>query len=115
VTGKIDSALVEAVCRPHCRFFKPGAKEELSCGGYDFLAAKMSEAMKKPGRETPPASCAHDPRIEKKICAACPFRQNDCDFMSASPPPGSVPCGGYVLILRLLAAGSREAEEWLHD
>ena len=37
------------------------------------------------------------------VCADCPFEANDCDFRSSSPPEGSLPCGGYVLLYLLMS------------
>jgi len=109
--------LVGLVCRPHCRFFRPGEKEELSCAGYDEIARRaaaetIARWTARFGGEVPPPAYAHDPRIERLICDRCEFRADGCDFM-AGPPAGPVPCGGYVLLARLLAAGDREVLGWL--
>jgi len=108
--------LIALVCRPHCRFYRPGAKEELSCRGYDFIAERARAGRIEAWREqfagsTPPVAFDHVARIEAALCPACVFRPEDCDFMS--DVPGAVPCGGYVLLARLLAAHDPEAEEWL--
>jgi len=110
--------LIALVCRPHCRFFKPGAKEEMSCRGFELFRERATEDQvaawtSRLGRETPPQSIEHDPRIEQLICYQCNFREEDCDFMAAEPVPGSAPCGGYVLIARLLTAHGKEIEAWL--
>ena len=39
------------------------------------------------------------------VCGACPFRQEDCDFRSANPPPDAEPCGGYILLALLMREG----------
>ena len=109
--------LVALVCRPHCRFWKPGVKEEMSCGGYDEIAQRAAADLiarwaSQFSKEVPPRECAHDPRIERLICDRCEFRADGCDFM-AEPPAGPAPCGGYVLIKKLAEAGEPEVERWL--
>ena len=106
------------VCRLHCRFYKPDEKEEMSCAGYAFLSRWLSkeravELAQNLGDAATLKEFEHDPRIEAVLCASCPFREEDCDFMSEPPIVGAVPCGGYMLLKRLLAAGSQEVEEWL--
>ncbi len=124
------------VCRPHCRFYRPDEKEELSCQGYNFLrerlpealavevareqsgmvapGPRMSEALKELDSSRPPDHLEHDPRIEAVICAQCEFRAEDCDFMGGEDMPDAVPCGGYVLLARLIEAGVEEVEAWLN-
>jgi len=105
------------ICKPHCRFFKPGEKEKLSCFGYDFIAERAGEAeieaMKAHVGDTPPARFEHDERIEAVLCARCEFREADCDFMGGESMPEAVPCGGYVLLAKLLAQGCEKAREWI--
>lgn len=116
---KDDQELVRIVCERNCRFYKPGEKEEMTCRGYDFLADVMegqgprSRAAIVVKGMSPPKRFEHDPRIEALLCGGCDFRKEDCDFMSGEEIADAVPCGGYVLIARLLANGVAEAEVWL--
>jgi hypothetical protein len=117
--------LIALVCAPHCRFYRRGEKEELSCGGYEFFRERLRarvaaeaartemKALAERGR--PPERFEHDERIELRLCAACSFREEDCDFMSGEEVAGSVPCGGYVLLALLIASGCDEAEAWLNE
>src|SRR3990172_7051115 len=108
--------LVALVCAPHCRFYRAGEKENLSCGGYEFfrerwqervatkvapteVVREMARALAARGR--PPERFEHDERIEAVLCACCEFREEDCDFMSGQNIPGAAPCGGYVLLCLL--------------
>jgi hypothetical protein len=104
---KDDRPLTELVCRRWCRFYRESAKEELTCAGYDFFRGRLKpDAVSGlAGAEEP---IGHDPRIERVLCARCGFRAEDCDFMAEPAPAGAVPCGGYVLLARLLAAGRGE-------
>ncbi len=108
------------VCRPHCRFYRPGEKEELSCEGYNFISARLGDerAMELAGlfeNTRPPESFEHDLRLEALLCGHCEFRAEDCDFMSGEDILDAVPCGGYVCWLRLLEKGVPEAREWLDE
>lgn len=110
--------IVKLVCQPHCRFFRPGAKEDLSCRGFDVIAARATPSQVNKWIEMfaatlPPDSFSHDEQIEKILCAACAFRAADCDFQDPAGPKDAVPCGGYVLLCRLCAAGVTEVREWL--
>jgi hypothetical protein len=125
--------LISLICVPHCRFYRPGEKEEWSCRGYEFFREKWGEGTgdeagpegesvhvaRKIAAEAAPTDIdtdiGHDERIERRLCARCGFREEDCDFMSGGEVPGAAPCGGYVLLGRLLAAAVKEAEEWLDE
>ena len=118
---KTPKEITELVCVPHCRFYRPGEKEELSCAGYDFFSTRLDqEKITRAARDVaaqarPPQRFDHNPRIEALLCKQCEFRTEDCDFMGGEDIPDAVPCGGYVLLARLLAAGLPEAEEWLNE
>ncbi|HUT52355.1 MAG TPA: hypothetical protein VM658_03090 [bacterium] len=122
--------LISLVCVPHCRFYRPGEKEELSCRGYEFFREKWGQgeagkealeaagniaAKAAPTGEVSNEKIEHNERIERLLCARCEFREDDCDFMSGEEIAGTVPCGGYVLLVRLLAQAVNEAEEWLDE
>jgi len=112
--------IVRLVCVPHCRFYREGEKEEMSCEGYNFIKDRMdresgalAESEKLAGAGRPPERFDRDARIEAAVCGRCEFRAADCDFMGGEDLPGSAPCGGYVLLARLLEAGVDEVEDWL--
>jgi len=117
---KLDPEIVALVCRPHCRFFREGEKEELSCKGYDFLVLKLKDGeaagiAKEMTDSSPPERFEHDRRIEAVLCSVCDFRAEDCDFMGEDEVEDPVPCGGYVLIKKLLEKGCGQAEDWIAD
>ncbi len=105
----------EYVCKPYCVFFKDGEKEELACHG-----AIISERLVNNKKILPPYVNANhvkkDIRFEvdddllRLVCGNCPFEAKDCDFRSNSPPKGSVPCGGYLLLFSLKSKGLLTAE-----
>jgi len=117
---KERDAIKALVCAPHCRFYRPGEKEELSCEGHNFISKRLSderalELAKLFENTGPPPRFEHHPRLEEKLCARCEFRAEDCDFMSGEDIPDPVPCGGYVCWVRLLEQGVPEAREWLDE
>lgn len=98
------------VCRPYCLFFKEGRKEEMACRG-----AEVVEKLVLHGQ------IATDglPHFDKNyflwqkyakifagyICATCPFRAEDCDFMSEEPAGPDIvtePCGGFIMLALLI-------------
>ena len=101
----------EYVCRPYCTFYKEGQKEEMACRG-----AELSEILALQKHISP----GELPRFEKNsrlwgryrailgkyVCAKCPFRDKDCDFMSeasGSAPDAEIePCGGFILLVLLI-------------
>jgi hypothetical protein len=104
------------ICKPFCSFYREGAKEELICNG-----ARLLEIFMKRGMVSPEAIAAVNPGplpasgknhdLVEGVCRGCPFRQNDCDFQSETPPRGAEPCGGFILLALLLAKGSISLEK----
>jgi len=47
----------------------------------------------------------HDPVLVAYVCRNCPFKEKDCDYQSACPPPDAEPCGGYILLSLLREKG----------
>ena len=94
------------ICRPFCKFFREGEKEEMACQGARVIEQMVRRKRLDPvllpqHRKTPSLWKNRDPILVAHVCQNCPFREEDCDYQSASPPPDAEPCGGYIL-LRLL-------------
>lgn len=99
----------EYICRPFCEFYKPGVKEELLCQG-----ALLLERLVRQGRLNPqeiqslprdlPLPPVQGTMLEAVVCAGCPFQAEDCDFRSPHPPENARPCGGLLLLERLLCS-----------
>jgi hypothetical protein len=101
-----NEALIRKLCRPYCRYYKQDKNEDLLCRGAVvverlILSGKniFPPAKKKNRHHAGPATRA---LAVNHLCAACAFRQNDCDFAQDGT---SQPCGGFVLILELLEQG----------
>jgi hypothetical protein len=108
----LKAAFAIYLCRPFCSFYRAGAKEEMACQG----ALVLDELVQR-GRLTLaqlPASGEkerhlwqqEDKELEKVLCLACPFAVDGCDFHSALRSVATEPCGGYLLLQLLKAAGT---------
>lgn len=112
--SKID--IQDFICRPFCRFFKEGEKEEMECMG-----AVMIEDLIKNGKLRIDAIPSgekdtslwkkRNPFLVKEVCSRCEFRIDGCDYMSDNPPPDAEPCGGNILLSLLLINEIIRAED----
>lgn len=96
------------ICKPFCSFYVEGAKEELICNGARVLEVLMAKRMLGPGEITAMdrrglPSAWKNPVLEEGVCGNCAFQAEDCDFQSENPPPNTEPCGGYILLVLLVA------------
>ena len=108
---KID--FVDYICRPFCTFFREGEKEEMACRGARMIELLVGEGKLDPAgipplRKSPSVWRRHDVFLGLRVCGACEFRAEDCDYRSESPPEDAEPCGGAILIALLLDSGMIE-------
>jgi hypothetical protein len=104
------------VCEPFCSFYKEGVKEELICNGARLLEILMAKGMLSPDasggvKSLPGIDYGRNSPLETAVCRKCPFRADDCDFQSMTPPQNTEPCGGYILLALLAAKGVVSPEE----
>ncbi len=105
-------ALVHVLCLPFCAYYKPGRNEELRCRG-----ALIVERLMESGRDVVTGGTklinsdeAVSELMIRAVCGACDFREHDCDFAQDRQ---ARPCGGYVLLSRLLGSKSISIEDIL--
>jgi hypothetical protein len=104
-----NKTLVQALCQPHCIYYKPGRNEEAVCRG-----AVVVERLLRAG--TPVAvvlsadkrRTASDESLVTHLCSACDFQEHDCDFMQDR---AATPCGGFLLLEQLLGSGVLALED----
>ena len=100
----------QLICPSLCRYHKPGRPEEEGCGGVTWLLARPGLAPALAGlRPDPSASlfglAEDDPRLHR-VCQACPYRPDGCDFRDPTVARDQcAPCGGLRAVAGLLAAG----------
>lgn len=94
----LEALLERLICRRHCHWFKETRREVERCAGFTHLAglvaadpalaAKIERLeMLRPGAEG-------SRPLRERLCAACPFRAEGCDFAAGLAAP---PCGGYLV------------------
>ncbi len=100
---KKAQSLRHSLCQPFCAYWKPGNNKDLACRGYQVVAGFVQA-----GRSLPFAPAGRDfdhTRAEvlvNTMCRVCDFQEDGCDFMRDRTVP---PCGGFVLLARLLQQG----------
>ena len=123
--GVKDISLVENLCVNFCPYYKPLKKDELACIGFVVIERLLKKGKKisfdKPKKKLDNVT---QEILIQNMCIACPFYENDCDFIIKSPHPpftkgrqgGTIdskeglsdkekyppPCGGLILLGHLL-------------
>jgi radical SAM protein with 4Fe4S-binding SPASM domain len=109
--------VVERVCSDQCSYFKPGAKEDLACRGYAVLQgfiARHPEAMEQMARtKHEPFEDVHHYLLHHLLCRYCDFFIADCDFTDPQNHAQVLPCGGYVVLDKLLQHAPDFAQQLL--
>lgn len=100
---KKNPQLDKTLCLNFCSYYKPGKNEELACRGYEVVE-RLSRAGKPVscGKSGAKSSAEQVELIVQRLCSACGFQKDGCDFMLDRKAP---PCGGFVLLAQLLDAG----------
>ncbi|MEW5747001.1 MAG: hypothetical protein AB1805_16350 [Nitrospirota bacterium] len=101
-----DERYTRLICKKFCSFYK-GTTEELRCETYNFLAEHLTPAelntlltlARLVERESAP-DFSKDAEVNTLVCERCEFRIDGCDFRENGSAP---PCGGYVIIEKLLS------------
>jgi hypothetical protein len=92
-----------ALCINFCAYYKPEKNEELACRGYLVVERLVRDGRRIPfERSGSRGAHAGTELLVNKVCAACDFRDDGCDFMNDRK---AVPCGGLELLSQLLAQG----------
>ncbi len=98
------------ICRPFCKFFREGHKEEMACRGASVIEHMVQSGLLNPPAMPQTGKSSHlwdqrDPGLEVCVCRHCEFRAEGCDFQSPNRPPDAEPCGGYILLSLLMEQG----------
>jgi len=102
-----DHGADQWVCRDHCPFYKPTRTEEDRCRGYSLIRVIARQwAPPAPSKMAEPFDSSFKKLfLHNHVCTYCTFLIDGCDFTSPDPPDGCLPCGGVILLSRLLREG----------
>ena len=96
--------LIKQICQNFCRYYKPSKDEELACRGFVILEKLAGKGKAVTFRLPEKTGGPHaDMTLIAHVCAECPFFPGDCDF--SLKKKGSSPCGGFIVLGRLVEAG----------
>jgi hypothetical protein len=104
-----NEQLVQALCFPHCIYYKPGKNEEYLCRGA-VVVERLLQAGKpiETGRPAEILATVTDALLVDLLCTVCDFHEQDCDFMQDRT---ATPCGGFLLLGQLLSSGVITTED----
>lgn len=101
----------EYICRPFCMFYKEGQKEEMACRGAEIAEQLVLHKYIHP-EELPRFKKdfalweKYRQILGRSVCAACLFREKDCDFAAVAHKTESKtdiePCGGFIFLALLI-------------
>jgi hypothetical protein len=103
-----NNYLIQTICRPLCAYYKPGKNEELLCRAAEVALRLPAKSGEKRCGAGAGKTQTHAKEIAREVCAACGFRENDCDFARDAK---AKPCGGYLYLVQILEAGAVTADE----
>jgi hypothetical protein len=105
-----NEALVQTLCLPYCHYYKQGKNEDLLCRGALVVERLIlsGRGLMGPGKDQYHADPATRELMLHRLCIACDFRENDCDF---ARDLRAQPCGGFILLTGLLRSGMITIED----
>jgi len=96
-----DISLVENLCLNFCPYYKPLKKDELACMGFLVVEKLLKKGEKILfDKSKKKLDAVTQEILIQNMCTACPFYENDCDFVRQKEE--SLPCGGLILLGHLL-------------
>lgn len=106
----------KALCLNFCKYYKPGKNEEFECRGAVIVRHLMQQGrripLERPADMSAPSSGAAA-ALRKAMCGDCEFFIDGCDFILTGGE--AVPCGGFILLARLLDEGAVEIDDLKRD
>ncbi len=100
----MEKRIILKLCLNFCPYYKPGKDKNIACGGFSVVKRLLEKGSKLNFEN----HARHPDKATKKLllqrlCPACQFYENDCDFVLNSK--GALPCGGFKLLGYLLDKG----------
>ena len=97
-----NSELNKKLCENFCSYYKPSKDSELACMGFIVTERLIKSGKKIPFDKSGQVSdIAAGEKLILNMCASCAFYESDCDFILKEGK--SLPCGGFILLERLMA------------
>ena len=97
-----ENSLRERLCLQFCPYYKPLKNEELACKGFLVVEGLIKEGKEIPFIKSDKLLEEDTEKILRKtLCVSCSFNESDCDY--AQQEEGASPCGGFLLLGKLLA------------
>jgi len=94
---------IRDICKRCCVWYKPGRKEELSCGGILVIEVLGDDCVLPAEREeVKDFQNRFDSLLDELVCNRCDFRKDGCDFRDPNITSQALPCGGYIHLDSLL-------------
>jgi hypothetical protein len=86
-----------------CPYYKPAKSDQLACMGFIVVERFIKQRREVPFEKSYKLlDKATEEKLVHNMCIACPFYENDCDFIQQKE--NSMPCGGFTLLGHLLEA-----------
>lgn len=99
----------ETVCLRFCSYHKPGKKEQLACRGYVVIEGLLARRVPVDFvRRTVAGDAAVIGAVARRLCPACAFRTDGCDFAVDGK---ARPCGGLLFLAQQLGEGIIAVED----
>jgi hypothetical protein len=94
----VITIFLEKLCREFCTYYKSSKNNELACMGYIVAERLLNKNVNIPFDKPEKLDVVTEKKLAQSLCPACPFYENDCDFVQS----GLAPCGGFILLGNLL-------------
>jgi hypothetical protein len=89
------------LCQEFCSYYKPSKKENIACKGFLVIEKLLKRGSNIPfDKNDEKPGDAIQGELIRGMCIACPFYENDCDFVEKKKD--APPCGGFILLANLL-------------
>ena len=108
---------INIICKNFCRFYKPEKDEALACRGFDLVLNLVSEEKINEARiseitDFTLSAYPFDEFLKEHLCKKCDFVIDGCSFRDDSyHGEKKIPCGGYILLTKLLSKGIMKIED----
>ncbi len=93
-----EKAYTSLICKNFCVYYKEGKEREI-CGGYFYLMHNMTSSEIGELINLLNLNLYKGCDEASFVCEKCQFKEDGCDFFIDK---SATPCGGYLIIGRLL-------------